>query len=210
VLALVTEASGVSRSGSKKVRWLLAGSAIAVIVAAVAVFTGYWRGQQQAPQMAHVEKKSAPAITVLANEAQPTPSQQPRVHRGDVLGRIEIPRLHVSTKILEGAEEAQLKLGAGHVPSTALPGANGNVAIAAHRDKFFRALRNIRANDEITLHTPHGNYRYVVRRTEIVTPRDVRVLRQTAHAQLTLVTCYPFYFVGHAPKRFIVHADRAS
>jgi len=124
-----------------------------------------------------------------------------------VIGHLEIARLHISVPVIQGAGDAELKRGAGHVPSTAMPGATGNVAIAAHRDKWFRALRNIRANDEITLLTPHGDYHYFVRSTQIVSPTDVAVLRQTRDPQLTLLTCYPFYYVGHAPKRFVVHAE---
>lgn len=135
----------------------------------------------------------------------------PHYRHGQVIGRIEIPRLHVNVKVVEGADAAALKMGAGHVPSSAEPGEMGNVAIAAHRDKFFRPLRFIKPDDEIVLDTPQGTYRYVVRKTEIVTPKDVRVIhRETADPQLTLVTCYPFFYVGSAPKRFIVHADRQS
>ncbi|HZU25717.1 MAG TPA: class D sortase [Bryobacteraceae bacterium] len=203
----------------RRTNWLLiAGAALVTVVVALTVFTMRWRSRPQpapAPPPEQTAKNVKPApqpqspVTVLNNEERPQ-AQAPRVRPGQELGRIVIPRLHVATPIFEGADEAELKRGAGHVPSTALPGADGNVAIAAHRDKFFRALRNIRAKDEITLDTPHGVYHYVVRRTEIVTPKDVRVLRPTPDPELTLVTCYPFYYVGHAPKRFIVHAERAS
>jgi len=124
---------------------------------------------------------------------------------GEVIGRIEIPRIHLSALILEGADSNTLRLGAGHVQGTALPGTRGNVAIAAHRDTFFRPLREVRPNDTILLTTVAGVYRYRVEATEIVDPTDVHVLRRTRDSQLTLVTCYPFYYVGSAPKRFIVH-----
>jgi sortase A len=124
---------------------------------------------------------------------------------GEILGRIEIPRIHLSAMILEGADSNSLRFGAGHVQGTALPGAKGNVAIAAHRDTFFRPLREVRPNDTILLTTVAGVYRYRVEGTEIVDPTDVQVLKRTRDSQLTLVTCYPFYYVGSAPKRFIVH-----
>jgi sortase A len=94
----------------------------------------------------------------------------------------------------------------GHIPGTALPGEDGNIVLAAHRDTFFRPLRNIQKGDEIALTTLSGAYRYRVESIQIVGPDDVGVLSPTKQPTLTLVTCYPFYFVGSAPKRFIVRA----
>lgn len=130
----------------------------------------------------------------------------PRLY--DPVGRLEIPRLHISTMILEGDDEHSLRFGAGHVPGTALPYEDGNVAIAAHRDTFFRPLRHIEPHDRIRLTTPDGSFNYVVESTEIVPPTDVKVLRPSQDPELTLITCYPFYYIGPAPKRFIVHARR--
>jgi sortase A len=101
-----------------------------------------------------------------------------------------------------------LRHAVGHIPGTPLPGQQGNVGLAGHRDTFFRGLRNIQKDDEITLTTLHGSYRYRVDSTRIVRPEDTKVLAATADDFLTLVTCYPFYFVGPAPKRFIVRAHR--
>jgi sortase A len=129
---------------------------------------------------------------------------------GVIIGRIDIPRIHVSALILEGTDSRILRIGAGHVQGTALPGTIGNVGVAAHRDSFFRPLREIRHDDMISLTTPHGVYRYHVQGTEIVDPNDIQVLNQTRDPELTLVTCYPFYYVGSAPKRFIVHARLQS
>lgn len=126
--------------------------------------------------------------------------------RGAVLGELEIPRLHVSVVVLEGDDSRVLNLGAGHIPGTALPSSDGNVGIAAHRDRFFRPLRLIRPRDVITLRTPAGTSRYSVDDIEIVRPSDTQVLAPGPGRNLTLVTCYPFYYIGHAPKRFIVHA----
>jgi sortase A len=126
-----------------------------------------------------------------------------------VIGRISIPRLRLSAMVREGTEEGTLRRAVGHIPSTALPGQNGNVALAAHRDTFFRGLRGIRKQDKVTVETLDGSYDYLVDSLKIVKPSDVSVLKPVADQQsLTLVTCYPFNYIGSAPKRFIVHATR--
>jgi sortase A len=122
------------------------------------------------------------------------------------MGRIEIPRLGVSAVIRAGSDARTLRLAVGYVTGTSLPGEDGNIGLAAHRDTFFRRLRDIRADDEIRLVTPEGTYSYIVERTHIVGPRDTWVLGRTAEPALTLVTCYPFNYVGSAPQRFIVRA----
>ena len=132
----------------------------------------------------------------------------PRPH--EVIGHLEIPRLHISAVVLEGDDDSDLRYGAGHVPGTALPDQTGNVGIAGHRDTFFRPLRHIEPHDDITFTTPGGAHRYTVESTEIVKPADVRVLAASRSPELTLITCYPFYFVGPAPLRFVVHARRAD
>jgi sortase A len=127
-----------------------------------------------------------------------------------VIGRLQIPRLKLSVMVREGADERTLSRAVGHIPGTALPGKMGNVGLAGHRDTFFRALRDIREDDAIEFETTHGAYRYVVKSTKIVGPRDVSVLAASGGENLTLVTCYPFYYVGSAPKRFIVRAAQVS
>jgi sortase A len=127
---------------------------------------------------------------------------------GDLLGRIEIPRLGMKVAILEGTTSQTLRLGAGHIGGTALPGGTGNIGIAGHRDTFFRALKDIRAGDEIQIQTAAGLSRFNVDQVQIVTPGDVGVLAQSAGPAITLVTCYPFHYIGSAPKRFIVHAHK--
>jgi sortase A len=129
---------------------------------------------------------------------------------GSPLGRIEISSIGLAAMIMEGVDGRTLRHAVGHIPGTPLPGQRGNVALAAHRDTFFRGLRNIHKDDEITLTTLHGSYRYRVDSTQIVEPDDIEVLNATADDCLTLVTCYPFYFVGPAPKRFIVRAHLIS
>lgn len=123
-----------------------------------------------------------------------------------LIGRIEVPRLNLSAVAREGVDVGTLRSSVGHVPGTALPGAEGNAAFAAHRDTFFRPLERVRTGDEVIVTTPTGVHRYAVTGTRIVDPSEVSVLDATGGRQLTLVTCYPFNFVGNAPKRFIVQA----
>ncbi len=130
------------------------------------------------------------------------------VGAGSPLGLIEISAIGLEVMILEGTDDGVLRRAVGHIPGTSLPGQQGNVAIAGHRDTFFRPLRKIRKNDEITLTTLDGSYRYRVDSTQVIDPEDTKVLDNSDEAILTLVTCYPFYFVGSAPKRFIVRAHR--
>jgi sortase A len=127
---------------------------------------------------------------------------------GDVLGRIEIPRLGVRVAILEGTTSRTLRLGVGHIGGTALPGEPGNSGIAGHRDTFFRALKDIRTGDEIQIDTATGPSRYEVDSVQIVAPSDTGVLAPTAGSNVTLVTCYPFHYIGAAPERFIVRARK--
>jgi sortase A len=129
---------------------------------------------------------------------------------GSPLGRIEISSIDLTAMIMEGVDGRTLRHAVGHIPGTPLPGQRGNVGLAGHRDTFFRGLRNIQKDDEITLTTLHGSYRYRVDSTQVVEPEDIKVLAATMDDFLTLVTCYPFYFVGPAPKRFIVRAHKIS
>ena len=176
--------------------WLIIG-VMAVAVAGVFV----WR---YANRPVPIPPAAPPTPPVAAVPKPPAPTYKP----GERIGEIAIPRLKVAVPVFEGDDDAILKRGAGHVPHTALPGQPGNVCIAAHRDKFFRSLRFIKPHDEIVLDTSQGEMRFVVNSTAIVKPTDVHVLMPAPNRDLTLVTCYPFYYVGHAPKRFIVHATR--
>jgi sortase A len=137
------------------------------------------------------------------------PQPKPAVKTGDVLGRVDIPRLGISVAVLQGTSSRMLRLGAGHIEGTALPGETGNSGIAGHRDTFFRKLKDIRKDDEIQLQTATGLFRYEVDWVKVVEPNDTTVLEpSTLGSTLTLVTCYPFYFVGSAPKRFVVRAHK--
>jgi sortase A len=126
---------------------------------------------------------------------------------GSTIGRIEIPRLGVSSIVSAGTDARTLRLAVGHIRGTALPGERGNVGLAGHRDTFFRRLRNIRRDDAIRVVTPSGTFTYRVEGTTIVEPSDVWVVGPTREASLTLVTCYPFTYIGSAPQRFIVRAS---
>jgi sortase A len=161
--------------------------------------------------MLRVERE---AKRVIAEDRRQGPASVPHAivivppREGGVIGRIEIPRLNVSAMILEGTDPRVLRVAVGHIPGTALPGVGGNVALAAHRDTIFRPLQGVKAGDGIVMTTSYGKFRYVVDATEIVNPTDVRVLHAASRAELTLVTCYPFTYIGAAPQRFIVHAQQ--
>ena len=141
-------------------------------------------------------KSHAPSSTTMAAPAA-----------GTLLGRLEAPSVRMSTAVLEGSDDATLGRGAGHIEDTPLPGQAGNIGIAGHRDTVFRPLRNIHVDDPLDLTTAGLVFRYRVTKTLIVGPDDVYVLDPTEQPTMTLVTCYPFDFVGHAPRRFIVQAE---
>lgn len=128
------------------------------------------------------------------------------IPEGGLVGRVEIPDLKLSAVVFQGTSADILDRGVGHLDGSALPGQAGNVVLAAHRDTFFRSLRNIRKGDVIRMTTPSGIRSYTVDSTEIVAPTETSVADPTPKPTLTLITCYPFYYVGHAPKRFIVRA----
>lgn len=155
-------------------------------------------------------KEAGKAPTSIPHHAPVAVPQAPAPapKNGSIVGRLVIPRIGVSVMVVQGVSSGDLRRAAGHIPGTALPGEPGNVGIAAHRDTFFRPLRFIAPNDTITLSTLQGAYRYRVVSTEIVKPDAVEVLYPTSRDTLTLVTCFPFYYVGSAPQRFIVHAER--
>ena len=170
----------------------------------------YWWDVHKAAQAQQRAKDwlNRSAVPRTLPEAQlPVPYRLP-VRRGDALAELEIPRLRLSVMVFEGDDTGILKIGAGHIPGTALSPGKGNIGIAAHRDTFFRPLRAIHPNDVIAWPTPVGDARFAVTSTEIVRPSDIGVLSRAPGRDLTLVTCYPFSYIGHAPKRFIVYAER--
>lgn len=139
------------------------------------------------------------------------PTAPPIAHivpEGGIIGRIEIGRVGLSAMVVEGDSTFLLRHAVGHVPQTALPGEHGNIALTAHRDTFFRSLRQLQPGDAITLETLGGQYQYSVQSMEIVSPAATEVLQSSGDQELTLITCYPFYFVGPAPSRYVVHARK--
>ena len=127
-----------------------------------------------------------------------------------VVALLDIPRLKLTSPVLPGDAAETLDVAVGHLPDTPKPWESGNTAFAAHRDGLFRPLRHIRVGDDVRVRTEHGEFMYRVRETKIVTPDDLSVIAPTETPTLTLITCYPFNFVGQAPQRFIVHADRVE
>jgi sortase A len=125
---------------------------------------------------------------------------------GGIIGKLEIPRIGISVMVLQGVEDDTLHLGAGHVPGTPLPGGEGNSVIAGHRDTFFRKLEGIRTGDSVRFSSLRQTSEYIVESSEIVEPEETHVMESRGVTELTLISCYPFYFVGAAPHRFIVHA----
>jgi sortase A len=138
--------------------------------------------------------------------ARTHPSSAPAIVDGSALGEILIPRLGLKAIIVQGESPAVLQRAVGHLADTALPGESGNVVLAGHRDTFFRPLKQVHAGDAITLRTHDGEFEYVVESTTVVTPSDVWVLEPSDGRTLTLITCFPFSYLGSAPDRFIVRA----
>lgn len=147
----------------------------------------------------------------LRKFAHDVPIVEPRLPAvGERVGQIEIPRLGLRVVILQGDSAQVLRRGIGHLPETPMPGEWGNVGLAGHRDSFFRPLRQIRPGDMITLRTLKGEFQYRVESTRVVSPADIGVLAPTNKRALTLVTCFPFNYVGTAPHRFVVRALQVS
>ena len=156
-----------------------------------------------------VEARRFQAEQTAAFERDVKAELMPSVVRGGLIGMLDVPRLQLSTPVIEGDDTRTLKRAVGHLPDTPMPWDAGNSAIAGHRDGLFRPLKDVKVGDEIRFRTTRDEFRYRVTKTSIVMPDDLSVLApQSDPATLTLITCYPFYYVGSAPKRFVVHAAR--
>jgi sortase A len=151
------------------------------------------------------ERKAAPAQPPSAPPARP-----PKTNHGDVVARLLIQKIHLHAMVREGSDHSTLEVALGHIPGTAMPGQKGNVCVAGHRDTIFRRLAEVGRNDQIQLQTPSTTYTYQVDDLQIVTPKTVSVLLPGQGSHLTLVTCYPFNYIGSAPKRYIVKAHLVS
>ena len=140
----------------------------------------------------------------------PGAGMAPALAEGGLVGEIEIPRIGLAAMVAQGDSTMTLRRAVGHLADTALPGEPGNVVLAGHRDTFFWPLQRVRVGDGITLRTRSGDFEYLVESTAVVEPTAVEVLRPTGGRTLTLITCFPFSYIGSAPHRFIVRARETA
>lgn len=192
------------KAGSHR-RWL---ARALILVGAVALaWAGYAALSRNWAQREYREvletRRSLPPPEVPTKPALPE-----TMPLGEPIGTISVPRLGLTAVVAEGDDKPVLDDAAGHLPDTALPWNNGNAAVAAHRDGLFRPLKGIRVGDRLRFETLHGDFEYRVTETYIVDPDDIWVLNPTLEPTLTLISCYPFNFIGNAPRRFIVKAQR--
>lgn len=192
-----------ARESAKRAGWFSRAAYFALLVAGIAAL-GYAAyalfdlHEYQATETARFEVASAPSL--------PSRPMVRAIAHGAIIGEIEVPRLRLKAIVVQGESPDVLRRAVGHLPETALPGEAGNVALAAHRDGLFRPLRNVLPGDAITLRTESGAFQYEVEWTAVVAPTVVSVIQPTNEKELTLVTCFPFYYVGSAPERFVVRA----
>ena len=177
------------------------GAALAVWCAIVIIEAQYYSRLPVPPA------KEPAATATLPGDAPALSRPRPAPAAGTWVARIEAPSVGLSSTVLEGSDDTTLARAAGHIEDTAFPGDSGNIGIAGHRDTIFRPVRNLHVGDPLVLTTSDRVFRYRIVRTTIVEPEDVYVLDPSDHPTLTLVTCFPFEFIGHAPRRFIVSAD---
>jgi sortase A len=195
-------------------RWLerlfLIGGATALVWWAMIVADGVLaqRDAQHALEIAIAVDELTRSSPVM--ERPNVPSRRPPLDVGAAMAALSIPRVQLSSTVLHGADARTLQRGPGHLEHTAVPGDAGNIVIAGHRDSFFRPLRHIRLADDIFLETRDGHFHYRVTSLRVVGPHEVSVIAPTSEETLTLITCYPFWVLGHAPDRFIVRAARVD
>lgn len=172
--------------------WILIVAGLALVGLGLrTVFLSFW-GQQTPAPPPPVAERHVPEV----------------YNPGDLIGRLSIPRLDARWTLYAGTGDDELLKGPGHLEGTANPGSRGNCVIAGHRDTHFRVLKDIQAGDEIVVESARGTFRYSVTDLKIVYPTNTKLIQPTASdAVLTLVTCFPFYYVGPAPKRYIVRAE---
>jgi sortase A len=176
---------------------------------AATVHAWYFRSQQ----VSAFERATAGAASTLPAPIAPPPLRTSFVTRtagnpDPLVGILDVPRLGISTPVITGDDDNALDVAAGHLADTPLPWERGNTAVAAHRDGLFRPLQHVQRGDLVRMRTTHGDFDYIVSGTRIVQPDDLSVLANSDTDSLTLITCYPFRYVGHAPQRFVVRADR--
>jgi sortase A len=223
--AAATNRIGVSPRQKRTRRWGPGEYFFLFVAIACLVFYGYsyfarvlyqtyesWSFDRRVARSAPVavsNAKAAPMGSVVYAPTEPMRLAESKVNTS-IIGRLSVPRLQLSAMVREGIDRKTLQLAVGHIPSTALPGEAGNVGVAGHRDTFFRGLKDLENRDTIQFSTPAGMFTYEVDSLTVVEPDNVGVL-ETSHGNfLTLVTCYPFSYIGDAPKRFIVRARQVS
>ena len=189
-----------------------AGLAAVCVWTAVRV-TGNWSATRDVALLAATAEgiqSSKPDMSLWSPQRIKAWEQAQRHAAGGVLAVMRIPAIRLEVPVLAGSDDITLDRGAGHIEDTALPGDAGNIGIAGHRDGFFRGLKDVKVGDQLEIQTPTSTQRYRIDRIWIVKPNDVSVLDPTPHPAVTLVTCYPFYYIGSAPQRYIVRATRVA
>jgi sortase A len=184
----------------RRIEWVLFAAGLAILGYCGAELLNFHLQQSRGERELDRVRRNPPSLSRRPSE----------IPHGSLVGKVEIPNLHLSAVVFQGTDDGVLARGVGHLDGSALPGQAGNVVLAAHRDTIFRSLRHIHRGDVVLVITPTGARRYSVDSTEIVKPSETSVMAPTPKPTLTLITCYPFYFVGHAPKRFIVRASDAG
>ena len=211
-----------STTGMKRIeRWLLVTGLLCLAVFAAAMIHRTFSSRSALVQFDRMKAAAAEAPKVealnLGDERKVDYSlwskERRRAHqeslaalKGAPVAVLTVGRLGIRVPVFDGTDDFALNRGAGWIAGTARPGQEGNVGIAGHRDGFFRGLKDVRTGDMLELATLQGVRRYVVDEIELVAPDNVSVLQRRAAPSVTLVTCYPFYFIGDAPQRWIVHA----
>ena len=196
-------------TGNARLAWLNRALVVLGVVCLVfysAATVSTWRYQRDAK--AAVSQMIANPVAASGKAAPVAPRV---LKKGDLIGRVDIPRINLSAAIAEGDDDTTLGKAVGHLPDTPMPWhRRGNVAFAAHRDGLFRKLEHVRIGDLVHVVTIRGEFHYRVTNTQIVDPSELSVLKPTKTPTVTLITCYPFSFVGNAPRRFVVQAEMAD
>jgi sortase A len=188
------------KKGKRFLSWLLLAGGLLLLVSGSREFIESISSQEEVAEQWRQEVESRAS-------SQPAETIAPRFDKGDFIARLSIPRLGAELYVVEGAGKSELRRGPGHLTGTAFPGESDNSIIAGHRDTHFRVLKDIRAGDDIVIEYRGEHLVYRVRDTKVVKPTSKKVLAPSDDPTLTLITCYPFYWMGPAPKRFVVQAD---
>jgi sortase A len=183
---------------------LIAGGALLLILGAREV----WESHLGQTNAAHEFQERASRPSSTPSSPSPEAVRPPQI--GESLAELLIPRLDTDLYVVEGDGAGELRRAPGHMQGSAMPGAQGNCVIAGHRDTHFRVLKDLRAGDDLILRTSAGQFLYRVKSLKVVSPSDTAPLQPSRDAELSLITCYPFYYVGSAPKRFVVEARLAG